>query len=155
MSPLRGLWRPHLSSTIALVALLCISAGAPAQDVLSGRLFTSPEQRAKLNQARKLGYKVDENNSGPQSDKPLSATVDGIVTRSSGNTTTWINSVAQPEGQHNATMSVLQQPGHDPAILIKTDSGKRVRLKVGDTVDMQTGAVRKVYESSPNDSAQR
>lgn len=131
--------------------LICLSLSALAESESLGRLFTTPAERARLNLARKQGGMQAEL-AAPGALAPLveQATLNGYVTRSSGKTTTWINTLPYNDNAIPGSLQVWQQPNHAPAISIQTDAGQRVGVKVGETVDMKTGDVRKLYQPMPN-----
>ena len=122
-----------------LLVMLIAAPAAQSQEV--GRLFFTPDQRANLDQRRKARVP----------DKPAAATVaapvtrvDGYVTRSAGPSTVWINGESVPEnapeaphidGGRNASGSVSISVG---------ESGKRIRLKPGESLDRGNGEVHVV-----------
>jgi hypothetical protein len=112
----------------AATALILAAAGAPAAEPL-GRVFFTPEQRATL-EALRLA--------------PASATtttdrikVNGIIQRSGGPTTVWINGVPQavspaavtPAGKSGSPTVNVAVPGRD----------EHIQLKVGQSVDISGG----------------
>ena len=126
-----------------LMVLAGIAMSAHGQDEQLGRLFTTPSERARLDLARKQGGFTVAPEAKPE-EISEQVTLNGYVIRSNGKTTTWLNQL--PE-QTRSTVLVTQKPGQAPVISIKTDIGKRVRVDVGDSVDMQTGAVRPLLET--------
>lgn len=157
--------------TTLLLAGACITARAQDQFASLGRLFTTPAERATLNYARQHGVApgVDvsgtpllgqsqaqsEPHSAPAPTASTTATLNGYVLRDNGNMTTWINQIPsqqmdlsrEPAGNHTGAVHVTQNPSRAPLISIRTDSGKKVTLNVGETVDLQTGAVRTILNS--------
>ncbi len=126
--------------TLSLLALL--QRPACAQQTAAeplGRLFVTQAERLRMDQARQLGATrldlVD-----------LGTTLNGYVIRNNGKTTTWINQVPIHENESRQELRVVQQPQHDPVILVRTDDGKRVKLRVGDSVEKQTGQVHKLLD---------
>lgn len=81
------------------VLLLAVAAHLPAADAASddpGRLFYTPAERAQLEEARarkltRLPSSVGAVDSGPQR-------YDGVVIRSDGRATHWVDGRPQPEG---------------------------------------------------------
>jgi hypothetical protein len=137
---------------LATLLLPCASFASDAEPI--GRLFTSPEERARLDQIRITGVVAiphisTSQNAAGTAPPPAAAeaiTIDGFVRRSDGKDTTWINQVPQNENESAQTLTVLQQPAAPPAISVQLQSGKMVGLKAGQTVDARTGAVRDVYQ---------
>ena len=75
----------HLPTTLLLLALLppSIHAAEPL-----GRLFFTPAQRNTLDAGKQLDRPKTD---GPTVRGPRSLTVNGIVTRSDGESTVWVN----------------------------------------------------------------
>ena len=116
-------------------ALAAASGAAAAQQV--GRLFFTPEQREELDARRRARVP----------DKPAAAAespttrIDGQVIRSGRNSTVWVNGQPVAEGEDAGGVRVY--PGHvDPSrVGVKVGDKRRVRIKVGETLDRGTGEV--------------
>ena len=116
------------ASLALMLTCLVASAPAPAQEL--GRLFLTPQQRQDLDRRRATNRAEEE---APQiSEGPL--TLEGHVQRSSGRTTTWINSAPQYDSG----------AGRDPArVTVVPNAGEPgVSLKVGEIYERTTGEVR-------------
>lgn len=74
-------------------------------------------------------------------------TLNGIVRRSSGKTTAWINQLPQDENETSRGVAVQGQAAKASALLL-LPSGKQVRLKPGQTFDTAKGRIREGYENS-------
>ncbi|MBK8336203.1 MAG: hypothetical protein IPL03_06265 [Sterolibacteriaceae bacterium] len=116
-----------------LLVLLCAALLAPAAaaEEALGRLFFTPEKRAALERSRKLNLRQTQQIEG------ANLSLEGIVRRSDGNGTAWIN--GRP---HN-----VSDPRHGVAIGLRPDAaGATVsvgdeapsRLRVGETVNRGT-----------------
>ena len=107
-----------------------------------GRLFFTPAQRNTLDAGKQL---AKPRQAAP--DGPRAAMLNGVVTRSDGESTVWVNghSVSRT-GLPNASAS-----HSDPATarLELQGTGGRVKLKVGQRFDRSTGKVQESYESAP------
>ncbi len=122
-----------------LLVILIAAPAAQSQEV--GRLFFTPDQRANLDQRRKARVP----------DKPAAATVvspvtrvNGYVKRSAGPPTVWINGESVPENAPEAPRidSGLDRSG---SVSISVgESGKRMRLKPGESLDRGNGEVHDV-----------
>src|SRR5260221_9967567 len=122
-----------------LLVILTAAPAAQSQEV--GRLFFTPDQRANLDQRRKARVP----------DKPAAATVvspvtrvDGYVKRSAGPPTVWINGESVPE---NAPEAPRIDSGRDRTGSVSIsvgESGKRMRLKPGESLDRGNGEVHDV-----------
>ena len=123
---------------IALVMLgTLISPQLNAQDNPGvsklGRLFFSPQQRQEFDRRRELN--IQEATTVVES----VFTVNGHISRSSGKSTTWVNGIAQNEAyKTDNPASILLQPVQDEP---------PVSLKVGQTLDRNSGAIKNVMPS--------
>jgi hypothetical protein len=125
-----------------LCACLLACAPALAQVPPMGRLFSTPAEREQLD-ARRAGVPapsvaVAAPLAAP-APPPIPVTVDGIVRRSSGKTTVWLNREAQdpPPGS-------LAGSAAAPAYRIVLPSGASVAVKPGQKVDLSAGTVNDV-----------
>ena len=127
----------RLAPLALLLALL--SAGPTAAQEL-GRLFFTPEQRAALD-ARRAARLPDKPAAAAESP---TTRVDGYVKRSSGKSTVWVDGEAMPDGLQIEGLRV--QRGGDPTRVTVTvgEGGRRVVLRVGETLDRATGKVKDV-----------
>ena len=118
-----------------IVAGMLVVSCAQAQEI--GRLFFTPEQRAALD-ARRRARVPDKPAAAPIVASPTTR-LDGYVRRSSGPSTVWVN---------GATVDGAA-PGADARVSVPVgESGARVRLKPGETLDRNTGEVRDVLGGS-------
>ncbi|GHU03270.1 hypothetical protein FACS1894158_01300 [Betaproteobacteria bacterium] len=114
-----------------LLAGLFSSSPAPTQEL--GPLFFTPEHRQELDRQRESGLSGQKEISGDLTPANPTLSIDGVVTRSSGRRTVWVNGVAQ-EGV--TTITKRENPG---AIIVQPEDGPAAHAKVGDTVDLNTG----------------
>lgn len=124
-----------MSRALVLLALAFAAGAAQAEEL--GRLFFTPEQRAALDARRRARLP----------DNPVSAAarpvtrVDGFVKRSAGPSTVWINGEWSTESSPEAPRIV--EPA--PAVSVNVgETGGRVRLKPGETLDRSSGEVHDV-----------
>ncbi len=123
------------SLTGLLGTLLFVSTFTPlaqADDEL-GRLFFTPERRQALDRQRELN--IQETLVIPE-DPTL--TINGIVTRSSGKQTTWINGVAQNENDASGITITTNRKTPGKVIVQPNDRPPR-KANVGDTINRNTG----------------
>jgi hypothetical protein len=143
--------------SILLSALSLPSFSVAADSMPVGRLFSTPSERAALDllrQKTKLGSELKVTTEAAAADVvvepvPEQFTLDGFVRRSSGKNTTWINQMPQTEDETSRGIRVRQQISKAPAVSILLPSGKRLRLKAGQTFDQPSGKVSEVYEALP------
>ncbi|MBS1227880.1 MAG: hypothetical protein H6R17_1157 [Proteobacteria bacterium] len=120
--------RRALCAGMALIGAL----GAPACAQELGRLFFTPEQRQALDRRRQLNIQERQDVEDP------TLTINGVVTRSSGKRTVWINGVAQSEVPSGAT--VITADRRDPGqVLIESAGAPAVKARVGDTINRNSG----------------
>lgn len=146
----------------ALVACMFIALGiaTPLRDAQAaslGRLFFTPAQRAKLDQLRntqrgtlpKAEAEPMEQAVPELAHAPQPVTLNGVVRRSDGSTTIWINEQMHQTGSHSSAKAANSN-GVD---VILPESRRKVRLKVGQTVDPVTGATREKSANSGSSDA--
>jgi hypothetical protein len=129
---------------IAFLLLVLLPSALHAADPLLGRLFFTPAQRNTLDAGKQLDL---PKKAGPTVRGPRSLTVNGIVTRSDGESTVWVNGgAAGIKRRGSATISAT--PSDSATARVQT-SGTSARLRVGQTLDRSTGKVQELYESKP------
>ena len=126
----------------ALVGLLLAAASAASAAQELGRLFFTPEQRAELDARRKA--RVPDRPAAVVIESP-STTLDGYVKRSDGKSTVFLNGEPITEGADAKRAQVI--PSRDDpsrAAIELSDGGRRIPLKVGESLDRGTGEVSDV-----------
>ncbi|MHB1592168.1 MAG: hypothetical protein ACYCTW_11650 [Sulfuricella sp.] len=125
---------------LLMIAFLSGHAACAGAEPL-GRLFFSPDERAMLDRMR-------NNTSRSVAASTEQITLNGLVRRSSGKTTAWINQVPQNENETTQGIAVRQGKTSKPSAVLLLPSGKKVRLKAGQTFDTAKGKVREGYEDA-------
>ena len=126
----------HRSLGGLLFALTLLAASSPpacAEDEL-GRLFFTPERRQILDRQRELN--IQETQAIPE--EPT-FTINGVVTRSSGKKTTWINGVAQSERSESPDISIVPHRNDPSRVFVQPSQGPAANARVGETVNRSTG----------------
>ncbi len=119
------------SLQLALLLFVCTTPYPTTAEEL-GRLFFTPERRQQLDHQRQ--FNIEERSEA--ADDPT-LTINGIVLRSSGKNTTWINGIARESQQYDGlTVSSRKKPGH---VAIHTEGMRTVEAKVGDRINSTTG----------------
>ena len=119
----------HRHLVLALLALTtALSFDAQAEDKL-GRLFMTPQRRAMLEQQRQNNLEIQQTEQG------ATMSLDGVIVRSSGKKTVWINGRAQSDNSNGINARV--SPGTPGQAGIET-SGSTTRLRVGEKVNRAT-----------------
>jgi hypothetical protein len=136
-----------------LVALIVLMVGAgPAAGAEFGRMFFTPDQRAALDYFRKLNIR-NAAISDDDRDKDLVApppapeqvSVNGVVRRSDGKSTVWVNRRAVTE-QQPAGAALNVTPRTDNRVRLSVPkSGRSADLKVGQTADTVSGTITEGY----------
>ncbi len=117
-----------------LAASLCIGSAWAADTEALGRLFFTPERRLALERQR------THNVQQAQALQGTTMSLDGVVYRSSGKSTVWINQHAQNEGDARRTGVTATLSPRDPGrALISPGEDVPARLKVGEAVNRATG----------------
>jgi hypothetical protein len=128
---------PQRISLPLLFALLAVAGTAAAQNGANGgatlgRLFFTPEKRATLERQRQLNIQETQTLEG------ASMSLDGVVVRSSGKRTVWINSRAQHDQAAPAGVTAelgSRQPGQ---AVLQAGEETPARLKVGESINRAT-----------------
>ena len=127
MNP-RARWR---LGALALIGAL--GAPASAQETELGRLFFTPERRQTLDRQRQFNIQEKQ-----EVAEDPTLTINGVVARSSGKRTVWINGVAQKENESG--VSVTTPNRSDPGkIVVETTDAPPGKARVGDTVNRNSG----------------
>lgn len=134
--------------TLMFFMYLLTGGSAQAADAVLGRLFFTPVERAKLD-ARRLEAIANANRPAPPpvAEAPPKApqsqvlTLNGVVRRSDGESTVWINGKSVSRQSEFGSRAV----GEGAVGVDLPGSGKRVRLKVGQSVESLSGVVEESY----------
>ena len=131
--------------TARLIAIvLMIFAGAASAAEL-GRMFYTPAQRATLDNARKQNIRVDIGNDSEQAAPvPQNMSVNGVVRRSDGKNTVWMNNRIVAD-RNVAGVGVVPSRNDNRVKLTVPDSGRSVDLKVGQTIEIVSGRIEESY----------
>lgn len=129
--------------------LLATSLPASAQSVIFGRLFATPIERGNMDVQRAgttagaapgmagmAGQAQPNTPAAPPAPEPIE--LNGVVRRSSGRSTTWLNQVPQTD----ASNQIL--PGQ--TVQLRLNSGRKVLLKPGQTFNPADGSVQEAQQ---------
>ncbi len=117
----------------ALAGMVVPGPQAYAEEEL-GRLFFTPERRQNLDRQRQLN--IQEKQEIPE-DPTL--TINGVVTRSSGKRTVWINGIAQNERETPTGVTVTPNRKEPGKVVVQPVDAPAGNAKIGDTVNRNTG----------------
>ncbi len=144
-----------------LLVVTLFSVGAAADPL--GRLFTTPEERAQLQQLRTAPPVVAKPAPPPA---PVAVqtppevppvTVNGVVVRSRGESTAWVNGKNTYDGDLSADhVTVDTQDLRGARITVQTpDHLPDVGLKPGQTYHPETGRITDLYAAPANAASAR
>ena len=113
-----------------------------------GRLFFTPDQRARMDAARQQerNIRVEEEEVSPP---PANITLNGVITRSDGKTVVWINNRIQGEDASGKNIAVPGRGNAGQVNVTTPDAKRSIPLKVGQSLDMNSGQVEEVYRRTP------
>lgn len=137
-----------LSMLLLLMVMLLLNTAPASCAPVIGRLFSTPDERAALDAQRRTGTApvpvADPNASegGEQAAaQPQTVTVNGIVRRSGGEATVWINQQPQRLPTQLPTRLPDQSGQAGAGVTLRAPDGAPVRLKPGQRYDPASGAV--------------
>ena len=118
---------------LLLAGLLTVAAAAPpaAAEEL-GRLFFTPERRAALDRQRQLNIREAQ-----PVIEGATLSVSGVVQRSSGKTTAWVNNTPQDESSEGA-VRVQVDRANPASATVAAGEESPARLKVGEAINRAT-----------------
>ena len=129
-------------------AVPSIVTAPPADSV--GRLFYTPAQRARLD-TRRAEALANANRppaapgaAAPRALPPQVVTLNGVVRRNDGTTTVWVNGRPVNDRFHEADITA-GSIARESVALDFASSRRRVRLKVGQSVEATSGVVEEGY----------
>jgi hypothetical protein len=120
-----------------------VTDAALAQEKALGRLFYTPNQRAALNANIRSVTKTPKK----RIPIPRSVTLSGVVTRSDGERTVWVDGRAYHQGNPD-DVRVITNSG-DPGLAELKVRGvrKRVPVRVGQQLNPASGKTSELYET--------
>jgi len=149
-----------MKQLLVIALLVFLSQTLFAEESL-GRLFSTPSERAALDQVRKIKREIVPQvveETAPVETVPYiapnSVTVQGYVKRSDGKSATvWVNDEAIQEnsGNQDVTVGSLSNQTNRVPIKLKAN-GKHLSLKAGQMYDPETNRVREMREAVHGDS---
>lgn len=153
----------QLSTAAWGLALACYVTAASAQGL--GRLFSTPEQRVELDRARdrydptrqeiiiKQGQVVEPAVEAPPPPLP-ELMVNGLIRRSDGRSSAWVNGTQLRSGEATADGIVLESDGQSVKFVLPSGSNT-LAIKPGQMLDPNIGQVQEVYKYMSVDERER
>ncbi len=128
---------------LAFITLMLPLVGSAAEPL--GRLFYTPQQRATLDSARRQNIKVDvvTETSAP----PENISVNGVINRSDGQSTVWINNRPLNEKRAPNGITIVSRSADNASVTLHLpQSSRNVDLKVGQNLDATNGQIQESYQ---------
>lgn len=125
-------------------AMLLLALAAPfahAADPAIGRIFYTPEQRVQLDSLRAQKAVATQVREEPV---PEVITYQGIVRRSDGKATVWVNNEALSDTELRNGQSLVGNISRDGQVILQTPQAA-IRLKVGQSAELLSGQVDEPY----------
>jgi hypothetical protein len=109
-----------------------------------GRIFYTPEQRAQLDALRSQKAVALQVRDEPV---PEIVTYKGIVRRSDGKATVWVNNEALSEAELRDKQSIVGRVDRNGQILLQTPqaASRQLQLKVGQSAELLSGRIDEPY----------
>ena len=153
-----NLFRHHAIGLIILIAFGAAPGPATAAESL-GRLFFSVEQRAQMDVARSKRIRstlAEEPSAEDAAPLPEMVTYRGVVQRSDGKNTIWLNNHAIPEGEISGRTPVNSTVRRDGSLLIQLpEASRRIDLKVGQSLEVTSGVISEPFARPPTPPAEK
>lgn len=108
------------------------SAGAGMASPL-GKLFLSPERRLQLERQRQLNIRETQNLEAD------TLQLNGVVQRSSGRNSVWVNHQMKAEDRQSSSATVKVHRQRPAEASVGMDQDQPVRLQVGESLNRSTG----------------
>lgn len=126
------------SLQLALLFFVCTTPYPTTAEEL-GRLFFTPERRQQLEHQRQ--FNIEEHSEA--ADDPT-LTINGVVTRSSGKRTVWINGTPRNENEEAAGIRVIPARRHPGKVVVQSGESLGSSVEVGSTLNQDTGVASDV-----------
>jgi hypothetical protein len=137
----------------AAPATAAVPAPHAAEPAAMGRLFFTPAQRAALDELRRRPQAVaQQGDRAPLPPAPEYVTLNGVVRRSDGVTTVWLNDKPVRGRQSDDGLRIVPSKRAGPPsgiTVVVPQTGRAVDLKVGQQLEVNSGEVKERYRMPP------
>ena len=146
--------RASLAACSLAAVIIAFPAVAQQQEPI-GRLFFTPAQRSSLDIARSQRARTTLATERTEEQQPLTPqeqtiTYGGMVRRSDGKSTVWINGKPVTEREPVAGATVVGRVGSDGSVSLQNpQSGRIVSLKPGQSLELLSGTIEEGYTRRP------
>jgi len=131
---------------VVLITLLLPLFGFAAEPL--GRLFYTPQQRATLDNARQQKIKINVETEAPT--PPENISVNGVIKRSDGQSTVWINNRPLNEKRVPSGIKIISRNAENASVTLQLpQSSRNVDVKVGQSLDATSGHIQENYQRPP------
>ncbi|WP_305074051.1 hypothetical protein [Propionivibrio sp.] len=125
------------SLRLALFAFIFAIPSATSAEEL-GRLFFTPERRQQLDHQRQFNPEEQR-----EASEDPTLTINGVVTRSSGKRTVWVNGVPQED----SGVLVSAKRSNPSKVIVDTNDVPATQVSVGNTLNRDTGETADILGS--------
>ena len=133
-----------MTARLAAAIVLMLGAGTAVGAEL-GRLFFTPAQRATLEKLRAKNIVTEASSDpAPAPPAPQNVSLDGVVRRSDGKNTVWLNNRAV-SGRQAGGIDIATGKTDNRVKLNIPESGRSIDLKVGQTAEIVSGTIAESY----------
>jgi hypothetical protein len=121
----------RIALLLSVITTTLVAAGYARAEPL-GKLFFTPERRAALERQRQLNIQETRTLEGS------TISLDGIVSRSSGRTTVWVNQRPQNENASGTGVTAAVSPQNPAQAVVTPGEETPASLKVGESINRAT-----------------
>ena len=148
-----GCWGARLRCALTLIGVAGWVLSGSASPL--GRLFTTPEERDRLDAARHSPNFQMPFDTGESVPFVEDLTLDGVVVRSSGNNASWINGSRIFEGEASREGVRVETAAGGGALRVRLLRGQdAIELKPGQTIDVTTRSVLEGFQTKVQQEAE-
>jgi len=122
----------------ALLAAVCAMPCVTTAEEL-GRLFFTPERRQQLDHQRQ--FNIEEPGEASEN---ATLTINGVVTRSSGKRTVWVNGAPHNENEEASGIRIFPARRNPGQVVIQAGESLDSSVGVGSTLNQDTGVASDV-----------
>lgn len=133
-----------------LFEIFAFSGLAQADPGKLGRLFFTPDQRARMDVARQNQRSTALEPETQPEPAPATVTLNGVIAPSNGRPMVWINGRLQEQGRAPSPV-IMPETGRQISVTAP-DGSSRIPLKVGQSIDTSSGKVEEGWRPSPSSS---
>lgn len=132
--------------TVVATAVLLMAQLAHAAEPM-GRIFFTPEERARLDALRSQRAVAVQTRDEPV---PEIVKFNGIVRRADGRATVWINNQPLSEAELRNKQAIVGRVSRSGQVTLQSPQGAmQMQLKVGQSAELLSGRVEESYATAP------